>query len=254
MQKKIFILFLLFIVQFHFAQTETPQVKEIKAIIAKSGEYLTKLECEKSLRLAKSALEKALKIQDYEQTARAYNLIGLNLEQYSDYKKAIFFYQKGLKYADNCSNNFMQYAIHTNLANCYCFKKGIITMKEYNRELLCYEDFMAIRPELLCAFKEFTPRSHFIKNNKAIEEHNHQALDKSEQPNILSYPTKHAPHTIPNIDSFDDVFKNSTVYSLIKEKFEWVNDYVAENIPLIDEDNRMDLSMMLMETIRISAR
>jgi signal transduction histidine kinase/CheY-like chemotaxis protein len=123
MQKKIFILFLLFFVQFHFAQTETPQVKEIKAIIAKSGEFLTKLECEKSLRLAKTALEKALKIQDYEQTARAYNLIGLNLEQYSDYKKAIFFYQKGLKYADNCSNNFMQYAIHTNLANSYCFKK-----------------------------------------------------------------------------------------------------------------------------------
>ena len=52
MQKKIFILFLLFIVQLHFAQTETPQVKEIKAIIAKSGEYLTKLECEKSLGLA----------------------------------------------------------------------------------------------------------------------------------------------------------------------------------------------------------
>ena len=123
MQKKIFILFLLFIVQFHFAQTETPQVKEIKAIIAKSGEYLTKLECEKSLGLAKSALEKALKIDDSEQTARAYNLIGLNLEQYSDYKKAIFFYQKGLKYIDKSSNNFMQYAIHTNLANCYCFKK-----------------------------------------------------------------------------------------------------------------------------------
>jgi hypothetical protein len=35
---------------------------------------------------------------------------------------------------------------------------------------------------------------------------------------------------------------------------ELIHDYVAENIPLIDEDNRMDLSMMLMETIRISAR
>jgi signal transduction histidine kinase/CheY-like chemotaxis protein len=123
MQKNIFILFLLFIVQLHFAQTESPQVKELKAIIAKSGEYLSNLECDKSLGLAKTALEKALEIDDYEQTARAYNLIGLNLEQYSDYKKAIFFYQKGLKYVDQSSNNFMQYAIHTNLANCYCFKK-----------------------------------------------------------------------------------------------------------------------------------
>jgi hypothetical protein len=71
MMKKTSLLLLLFIVQLHFAQTETPQVKEIKAIVAKSGEYLTKLECEKSLGLAKSALEKALKIDDNEQTARA---------------------------------------------------------------------------------------------------------------------------------------------------------------------------------------
>jgi hypothetical protein len=102
-------------------------------------------------------------------------------------------------------------------------------MKQYNRELLSYEDFMSIRPELLCAFKEFTPRSHFIKNNKALEERNHQALDTSEQPNILSYPTTLAPHLIQGIDSFDDVFKNTTVYELIKEKFEWVNNYVTEN-------------------------
>jgi len=138
MQKKIFILFLLFIVQLHFAQTETPQVKEIKAIIAKSGEYLTKLECEKSLGLAKKALEKALKIDDSEQTARAYNLIGLNLEQYSDYKKAIFFYQKGLKHVDKTSNNFTQYAIHNNLANCYCFKKIDYKLGIYHYEKALY--------------------------------------------------------------------------------------------------------------------
>ena len=121
--KKTSLLLLLFISQFHFAQTDTPQQKEIKAIIAKSGEYLSKLACDKSMVLAETALEKALKIDDFEQTARAYNLIGLNLEQYSDYKKAIYFYQKGLKYLEKSSNNFMQYAIHTNLANCYCFKK-----------------------------------------------------------------------------------------------------------------------------------
>jgi hypothetical protein len=101
-------------------------------------------------------------------------------------------------------------------------------MKEFNRTLLSYEEFMSIRPELLQAFKEFTPRSHFIKNNKSIEEHNHQALDNSEQPNILSYPTTHFPELVPGIDSFDDVFKNTTVYDLLKEKFEWVNEYVTQ--------------------------
>ena len=39
-----------------------------------------------------SDIKKVLKIDDNEQTARAYNLIGLNLEQYSDYKKAIYFF------------------------------------------------------------------------------------------------------------------------------------------------------------------
>ncbi len=135
MYKKIFLLFFLFISHLFFAQTDTPQVKETKDIIAKSGEYLSKLECDKSLVLAKSALEKALKIDNAEQTARAYNLIGLNLEQYSDFKKAIFFYQKGLIYVDKTSNDFVKYAIHTNLANCYCFekidyKKGIYHYKQ----------------------------------------------------------------------------------------------------------------------------
>jgi tetratricopeptide (TPR) repeat protein len=73
--------------------------------------------------LAKTALQKAIKIDNPEQTARAYNLIGLNLEQYSDYKKAIFFYQRGLTYVDKITNNFVISSLHTNIANCYCFRK-----------------------------------------------------------------------------------------------------------------------------------
>ena len=123
MYKKISLLFFLFISNIFFAQTDTPQVKEIKDILAKSGEYLNKLECDKSMLLAKTALQKAIKIDNPEQTARAYNLIGLNLEQYSDFKKAIFFYQKGLTYVDKISNNFVISSLHTNIANCYCFRK-----------------------------------------------------------------------------------------------------------------------------------
>ena len=103
-------------------------------------------------------------------------------------------------------------------------------MREYNRQLLSYEEFMSIRPELLHAFKEFTPRSHFIKDNKSIEKHNYNALDNSEQPNILSLPSTYAPHLIPNVDDFNDVFKNTLVYELIKDKFDWVNEYVSNNI------------------------
>ena len=35
---------------------------------------------------------------------------------------------------------------------------------------------------------------------------------------------------IPNVDDFDDVFKNTLVYDLLKDKFDWVNEYVTNNI------------------------
>jgi signal transduction histidine kinase/ActR/RegA family two-component response regulator len=123
MQKKVSLLLFLFFSQINFSQTESPRVKEIKALITQSGESLTKLDCGKSLLLAKNALEKSIAIDDFEQTARAYNLIGLNLEQYSDFKRAILFYQKGLKYLDRTSNNFVKFSLHSNLASCYCFRK-----------------------------------------------------------------------------------------------------------------------------------
>lgn len=100
-------------------------------------------------------------------------------------------------------------------------------MKEYNKELLTKAEFESIKPKLLHAFTEFTPRSSFIKSNKSMEEHNYNALDNTEQPNILSLPTKYAPHNIPNIDNFDDIFSDSTVYKLIKDKFDWVDEYVS---------------------------
>ena len=53
MYKKISLLFFLFISHLFFAQTDTHQVKEIKDILAKSGEYLNNLECDKSMLLAK---------------------------------------------------------------------------------------------------------------------------------------------------------------------------------------------------------
>lgn len=103
-------------------------------------------------------------------------------------------------------------------------------MKDFNRKLLTRDEFNSIKNALLSAFKEFTPRSHFIAKNKAIENHNIKALDKSEQPNILSNPTTCAPHLIPNIDSFYHVFKHTPIFDLLVDKFKWVDEYVSLNI------------------------
>jgi hypothetical protein len=99
MFKRILVLFFLSTFYFGFSQSETADVEQINKIIAKSGAHLTKLECDKSLVLAKIALEKAIDINNNELIARSYNIIGLNLDEYYDFKKAIFFFNKGLEYA-----------------------------------------------------------------------------------------------------------------------------------------------------------
>ena len=135
MFKKILILFFLSTVYFGFSQSETTSVAVINEIIAKSGAHLRKLECDKSLALAKKALEKAILINDNELIARSYNIIGLNLDEYYDFAKSIFFFNKGLEYANKTNNYFVKYSLHNNIARTYSFrnidyKKGIYHYKE----------------------------------------------------------------------------------------------------------------------------
>ena len=134
MFKKILLLFFLSTFYFGFSQSETVSVEQINKIIAKSGAHLTKLECDKSLILAKKALEKAILINDNELIARSYNIIGLNLDEYYDFKKAIFFFNKGLEYANKTESDFIKYSLHNNVARTLSFrnidyKKGIYHYK-----------------------------------------------------------------------------------------------------------------------------
>ena len=134
MYKKKFLIFFLLFSIFCFSQSKDNSDKEINDIISKSGGHLRNLECDKSLALAKKALDKAYKINNTEQIARSYNIIGLNLEEFNDYQKAIFFFNKGLEYAYQTNSDFIKYSLHTNIARTYCFhkinfKKGIYHYK-----------------------------------------------------------------------------------------------------------------------------
>ena len=134
MFKRILVLFFLTTFYFGFSQSEIPTVEQINKIIAKSGAHLTKLECDKSLELAKMALEKAIVINNNELIARSYNIIGLNLDEYYDFKKAIYFFNKGLEYANKTKSYFIRYSLHNNIARTFCFrnidnKKGIYHYK-----------------------------------------------------------------------------------------------------------------------------
>jgi len=118
-----FVLLILLIFQGLHAQSEKVSRTSVLDLLSKSGEHLNKLESGKSLLLAKKALNQAYVIEDNQLIARSYNLIGLNFEEFSDYKKAIGFYNKGLKYAYKTSNDTLKSWLHNNLGNLYTFRK-----------------------------------------------------------------------------------------------------------------------------------
>ncbi|MET0945694.1 MAG: ATP-binding protein [Flavobacterium sp.] len=99
-------------------------------MISKSRDHLWQLECDKSLTLARKALNEAHKINNNVQIAKIYNIIGLNFEEFSDCQKAIGFFNKGLYYANLTANDTLKDWLHNNLGYVYCyrnidFKKGI---------------------------------------------------------------------------------------------------------------------------------
>ena len=137
----IFILF--WMVNPSFSQNNSSDIKTAKELLKKAGQSFLNLESKKSLDFAKSSLEISLKNDDYLLAAKAYNLIGLNFDEFSDYKKAIEYYNKGLVLANKTNNDTVKAWLHNNIGNVYCyrkidFKKGIQHYKkgiEYSKRL-----------------------------------------------------------------------------------------------------------------------
>lgn len=139
MLQRLLFLFVLLAFQLASGQSEKVTSSGINDMIVKASDHLRKLECDQSLRLARKALDEAHKINDNKLMARSYNLIALNFEEFSDYNKAISFYNKGVKSAYAAKDNFLIYALNNNLGNVYyyrkiSYKKGI----EYYETALSY--------------------------------------------------------------------------------------------------------------------
>lgn len=109
--------------------------KVINTELRNAGLAFVNLEVEKSLKLSKLALEQAHQIKDDILMAKAYNIIGLNFEEFYDVKKAIYFYNKALYHAKLTQNDSIKDWIYNNLGNAYTyrnidFKKGIAYYKK----------------------------------------------------------------------------------------------------------------------------
>jgi len=84
-------LFSLFCIWFHFSQKETISNKQLEAKLIEAGNQLYKLDYNGSLVTSNEVLTQAFKRKNNRLIARAYNLIGLNFAEFSDYKKQFHF-------------------------------------------------------------------------------------------------------------------------------------------------------------------
>lgn len=131
---KFLLLVILLVFQGLYAQSETINRKSILKLLSKSAEKFNNLDCKESLTYAKKALNHAYEIEDSPLIARSYNLIGLNFEEFSDYKKAAAFYSKGLKFANLTQNDTLKGWIHNNMGNLYCYRKV-----DFNKGIASYK-------------------------------------------------------------------------------------------------------------------
>lgn len=116
----IFFLFILILVQSVFSQNKSK--KEIEKILIDAGNAFYNLDVDKSLNFSKVALNYAHKIKDDELMAKAYNLIGLNIEEFYNPEKGLKYYQKALFHANLTSNDSIKDWVNNNIGSYYSFR------------------------------------------------------------------------------------------------------------------------------------
>jgi signal transduction histidine kinase/ActR/RegA family two-component response regulator len=124
-----------------FSQKENISHKQLEKKLIEAGNQLYKLDYNKSLITANEVLTQAYKKNDNRLIARAYNIIGLDFSEFSDFKKTISFFNKALYYAYLTKDDSVKDWIYNNLGNVYTqenvdFKKGI----EYYKKGLFFSE------------------------------------------------------------------------------------------------------------------
>lgn len=133
------------------AQSKVPSKEEIKKTANLASKYLYYKNFEKSLAAARQSLHYATIIKDDYLIAVSYNLIASNFNALAEVDKSIFYYKKGLTYANKTNNDIIKDYINNNLGNVYCFekkqhKKGI----SYYKKSLEYSQKTADISQIVC--------------------------------------------------------------------------------------------------------
>lgn len=111
-------------VQISFSQEQLRSKKEIERLLANAGNAFFNLDVDKSLKLSKTALDNAYKIKDDALMAKAYNIIGLNFEEFYNPDKGFDYYQKALKHAELAKNDSIRDWVNNNIGSYYSYRKN----------------------------------------------------------------------------------------------------------------------------------
>ncbi|WP_035672790.1 response regulator [Flavobacterium sp. 83] len=118
-----------------YSLTPTLSKNHIVKLTKQASKYIHESNYEKSLIASRLALRYAIGIKNNNLVAISYNIIGRNYDNLSEYDKAIFFYKKGLIYANRTNNDTIKDWLNNNLGNIYCFQK-----KQYEEGIKYYKN------------------------------------------------------------------------------------------------------------------
>jgi signal transduction histidine kinase/CheY-like chemotaxis protein len=137
--KKIFLLIALTFLQLAISQVQSK--KQIEKTLIEAGDAFFNLDVDKSLKLSKSALDNAYKIKDDALMAKAYNVIGLNFEEFYNPDKGFDYYQKALKHAELAQNDSIRDWVNNNIGSYYSYRKNNFKKSiEYYKKALFFSE------------------------------------------------------------------------------------------------------------------
>ncbi|WP_394759845.1 response regulator [Flavobacterium sp.] len=231
----LFYLFFFILPKSNFAQDAIHNDKDATIILKKAVESFDRLDCKESLKFAQIVLKYSLDNDDYLNSAKAYNIIGLNYEQFSDLNKAIDFYKKGIESAHKANDTKLLDYLHNNIGNLYYFqlndpKKGL----QYYFK--CYEYSKKSKDKIEIAFTElniadvYINLSNFTTGKKYLDNIFPVVKSSNDYEMYITYYALLANYYA----NTNQVKKAESTYNIVIEKFK-------ENKIEILKSNQLDL-------------
>ncbi|MBY0486647.1 MAG: response regulator [Flavobacteriaceae bacterium] len=134
LNKNIILFILIAFNQIVSAQNALVSKKQIEKDLLAAGDAFYDLKCEKSLSIAQKSLQSAHELKDDVLMAKAYNVIGLNFDEFIDSKKAIDYYNKALYHANLAKNDSIKDWVYNNLGTVYTYRKI-----DFDKGIECYK-------------------------------------------------------------------------------------------------------------------